>query len=333
MQFTLIDSVTNILKQKGYVFIPLYNKSNCFDITAKKDNILFIKCIENVDNFKNIQINELKLISEAFQGIPLIISIKNKHKSFKDNVIYEKDSIKILTIKTFLNILNNEAIPSVYARRGGEFVQIDPNKFREALQKLKQESVQFNVKDFADDIGVTRRTVSYYQKGEMSAKKSVFDKITEKFGSEVSKPINIFDWKPDTKEGLAFNPEDNLRTALNEQLEQIGLQILWTKRSPFDGVTGEDYKRELIITGIGKKDEKKKILLQKAQIISNFSEILNTLKMFIVENEPIKEILLDEKLLATYNIPLLPVIKQDELDDIKDAKELISKIKKKDEET
>ena len=330
MQFPLFDLVKNILKQRGYTFLPLYHKSNCFDITAKKDNILFIKCIENADNFNKDQIIELKIVSETFQGIPLIISIKNKHRTFKDNVIYEKDSVKILTIQTFQNILNNDAMPSVYSKRGGEFVQIDPDKFKEGLLKLKRKSGKFNVNAFADDIGVTRRTISYYQKGEMAAKRSVFEKLTEKFGSEVSKPINIFDWKPEPKEGLTYE-KDDFENALSDQLEHIGLQILWTKNSPFDGVTGKNYKKEVIITGIGKKSEKKHVLLKKAEGISKISDILNTLSMIVVEDDKVKEYLLDEKLLHDYKIPLLPVFQQDELDDIKDAKELISKIKKEEE--
>jgi len=278
------------------------------------------------------QINELKIVSETFQGIPLIISVKNKHKTFKDNVIYEKDGVKILTIKTFQNILNNEAIPSVYSKRGGEFVQIDPDKFKEGLLKLKKKSDKFNVKAFADDLGVTRRTISYYQKGEMAAKRSVFEKLTKKFGSEVSKPINIFDWKPEPKEGLSYEPKDDFASALSDQLEHIGLQILWTKSSPFDGVTGKNYKKEVIITGIGKKGEKKQVLLKKAEGISKISDILNTLSMIVVEDDKVKEYLLDEKLLADYKVPLLPVFQQDELDDFKDAKELMSKIKKEEKE-
>ena len=94
----------------------------------------------NTDNFKKSQVIELKIVSETFQGIPLIISMKNKHKTFKDNVIYEKDNVKILTINTFQKILNNETKPSIYSKRGGEFVQIDPDKFKEGLLKLKKQS-------------------------------------------------------------------------------------------------------------------------------------------------------------------------------------------------
>ncbi|MHA1785194.1 MAG: hypothetical protein ACTSVY_01425 [Candidatus Helarchaeota archaeon] len=333
MHFTLVESVINVLKQHEYTVLPIVHKSNCFDITAKNfSNLLFIKCIKNVDNFKKDQSNELKFVAETFKGIPLIISERNKHYFLKENVIYEKDAIRVMRIDTFQNVLANKIIPFVYVKRGGEFVQIDPQKFKAGLEKLKKESDKFSVKDFANELGVSRRTFSYYQKGEMAAKKSVYDKITERMGTSISKPINIMEWKAEQKKELSFDSEDMLKNALSEQLEHIGLSILWTKRTPFDGVTDKQYQREVILTGLGRENEKKKVLVQKIEGINSLSDILNTLKMFIVESEPLKEIVLDKKLYKDKQVPKLPILVQEELDDIKNVKDLMHKLKKEEKE-
>ena len=333
MQFTLIESVLNILKEYNYSTLPLYNKNNCFDITAKNQtNILFIKCIKNADNLKKEQLDELKFISKSFNGIPIIISEKNKHYPFKENVIYEKDEIRVMRIETFHNVIANKIIPYVYVKRGGEFVEIDPQKFKDGLNKLKRETSNFNITDFAKEMGVSRRTITYYQKGEMSAKKPVYDKMKKKFGTSISKPINILEWKPDQKKELSFNPEDELKSAVTEQFEHIGLSILWTKRTPFDGITDKEYQREVVITSVGRESDKKKVLIQKIEQISNVSDILNTLKMFIVENEPIKEIVMDRKLYPDSQIPSLPVFNQEELDEIKNVDELLRELKKEKKE-
>ncbi|NHI94687.1 MAG: hypothetical protein EAX96_19505 [Candidatus Lokiarchaeota archaeon] len=333
MQVSLIESVNLILEHFNYKVLPISNKNNCFDITAKNQNsILFIKCIPNSDNFGKDQIAELKLVAETFQGIPLIISDKNKHYFYKENVIYEKDDIKVMKIETFQNILANKIIPFIHVKRGGEFVEIDPEKFKESLNRLKNETDNFNMSDFAKEIGVSRRTISYYQKGEMSAKKSVYDKMKKKFGTSIFKPIDIMEWKPDQKKELSFNPQDELRTSLSEQLEHIGLSVLWTKRTPFDGVTDKEYQREVIITGIGRENDKKKILIQKIKQINDLSDILNSLSMFIVENEPIKEILIDKQIYPDSQVPKLPLFNQEELDDIKNVNELMRELKKEKKE-
>jgi len=136
-QTELVKSVQNTLVRSGYITSKGFkSRSSCFDLTARRERLLFIKCLLNVDNFKQSQKNELKLISNMFTGSPILIGGRNKHKEMEDGVVYNKNGIPTLSFSTFQDLVLNDIIPYIYARRGGFFVKIN-DIFIAKKQKIK----------------------------------------------------------------------------------------------------------------------------------------------------------------------------------------------------
>ncbi|MHA1146396.1 MAG: helix-turn-helix domain-containing protein [Candidatus Helarchaeota archaeon] len=309
----LITKVLSLLNQHDFQTLPIYHKSSCFDITARgKDKLLFIKCLHNIDNFQKRHKEELKLIAEACQGVPLIIGEINKQTKLQDQVVYETGNIPIITFSTFMRIIVENLFPHIYSKRGGRFVQIDRMKLSEQLQTRKMTKTEL-----AKKIDISRRTISYYLKGEMDASIETYRLLEKELESELKRPINIFDWSFEVS-SRDFKPKDELEINVDEQFKQIGLQVLWTKKAPFDGVSEGEIQKEVIITGVGSKNEKTKVIHQKISVIQSISSIINSLRMFVVEDRPIRKMI--------YGVPVLTM---SQLEDVEDIENLKEKIKKK----
>lgn len=195
-------------------------------------------------------------------------------------------------------------------------MQLDGQKIDE---KIRTQGVRRS--DLATKIGVQPRSINYYIKGEMDARLEHYRALEKELKSEqLKKPINIFDWtyKGEVKKSPPEEDEE-LKINLDEQFEQIGLQVLWTKKAPFDGVSDEEVQREVIITGVGKKSDKTKVIHQKIGIIQSISSIINSLRMFVVEDRPIRKMI--------YEVPVLTMSKLEEIEDKEDLKKIIKREK------
>ncbi|MHC1591313.1 MAG: helix-turn-helix domain-containing protein [Candidatus Helarchaeales archaeon] len=311
----LISRVLEILRRCKYQTLPIYHKSSCFDITARGEGrLLFIKCLHNVDNFRKQHKEELKIIADACQGVPLIIGEVNKQTKLQDQVVYETGGIPVITFPTFMKIIVEKLFPHIYSKRGGQFVQIDNVKLGKRLK-----SRRISTSELARRVDISRRTINYYLKGEMDASIDTYRLLEKELEADIKKPINIFDWY---YEGPRESPpEDDLKSNVDEQFRQIGLQVLWTKKAPFDGVSEGEIQREVIITGVGSKNEKTGIIHQKISLIQSISSIINSLRMFIVEDRPIRKFI--------HGVPVLTMSMLEEIEDAEDLKKKISKKGKK----
>ncbi|MFX0138159.1 MAG: transcriptional regulator [Candidatus Hodarchaeota archaeon] len=293
-QTELVKNVQNTLVRSGYITSKGFkSKSSCFDLTARKERLLFIKCLLNVDNFKQSQKNELKLISNMFIGSPVLIGERNKHREMENGVVYNKSGIPTLSFSTFQDLVLNDIIPYIYARRGGFFVKINETKF-----ETERSELDFSLSELAEKVGVSRKTIYSYEHGKMDASLKIYKKLKNFFSSQIKKPIEIYSWELEVDEEYINELKgklDALRNDINELFMDLGLKAIWPKKALFDAITteDEDLKDETptgtedikIITGLGSKDEKTKVIYQKIQQIQSISQVIPSPNMFITEDK------------------------------------------------
>ncbi|MFX1452048.1 MAG: helix-turn-helix domain-containing protein [Promethearchaeota archaeon] len=293
-QTELVKNVQNTLVRSGYITSKGFkSRSSCFDLTARRERLLFIKCLLNVDNFKQSQKNELKLISNMFIGSPILIGERNKHKEMEDGVVYNKNGIPTLSFSTFQDLVLNDIIPYIYARRGGFFVKINESKFESERSEL-----ELSLSELAEKVGVSRKTIYSYEHGKMDTSLEIYKKLKKFFSSKINKPIEIFSWELQIDEDYINELKDkldDLRNDINELFLNLGLTAIWPKKALFDAITTEDEEskqdvatasREIkIITGLGSKDEKTKVIYQKIQQIQSISQVIPSPNMFITEEK------------------------------------------------
>lgn len=175
------STVINTLKSKDGEFIGEYPSQYCFDFLAKiKENneIILIKIAEKLSDK---MLEELKKISNALEGIPLVIE-----EGLEEDIIYSKRGMPMLNTKTLEKVLKKEDLPLIYINKGGVYVKINPQKFRE-----KRKELGYSIGELAYKLGVSRKAAMGYERGEMDATISMSLKLEKLLGDDVFEKLSI----------------------------------------------------------------------------------------------------------------------------------------------
>src|SRR3989344_5270577 len=125
----MLEHVERLLDDKGYSTCR-YN--GCFDIVARKRNLLLLKLLKNVDSLMKSQANNLKIISNNLDANPVLIGEHTSVERLKNGIVYERFEIPTVSVETFENLIVNEIFPKFYRDRGGMYVEADPKILRAA---------------------------------------------------------------------------------------------------------------------------------------------------------------------------------------------------------
>jgi len=300
----LIKTVEAILRSAGYKTARLEFRGSCFDIVASRlVLLLFIKVTTNIDTITEEQAEDLKRLAKFFNASPLIVGLRSKNAELEEGVVYERFGIYALRPETLYDVLANNELPAIFAERGGLYVRINGELLRELRERHG-----YSVNELAQLLGVSRKTLLNYERGEQAVSLDVAIRLEELFDEALAEPIDILNARVEAK--LDVKPENPLEKEVFEKLKRLGLGLVKVKKAPFNAVSKGDEFR--ILTGI---DERKtRSTVKRAEMVAEVSKIINSDGVFILEKtktEIVKE------------VPLIP---KERLREVKDADELIEMI-------
>lgn len=300
----LIRAVEAILRGTGYKTARMDFKGSCFDIVASRLLLLlFIKVATNIDTVTEEQAEDLKRLSKFFKASPLIVGLKTKNAELEEGVVYERFGIYALRPETLYDVLVENELPAIFAERGGFYVRINGKLLRHLREKHG-----YSTNELAELIGVSRKSLLNYERGEQAVSLDVAIRLEEMFDEPLAEPIDILN--STVEANLDVTPETPLEREVFERLKFLGLGVVKVRKAPFNAVSKEEEFK--ILTGI---DEKKtRSTVKRAEIVAEVSRIINSDGIFILEKaktEVVKE------------VPLIP---KDSLQEVKDADELIEMI-------
>ncbi|WP_456421179.1 transcriptional regulator [Thermococcus sp.] len=300
----LIKTVEAILKSAGYKTARLEFRGSCFDIVASRlVLLLFLKVVANIDTVTEEQAEDLKRLAKFFNASPLIVGLRSKNAELDEGVVYERFGIYALRPETLYDVLANNELPAIFAERGGLYVRINGQ-----LLKELRERHGYSVNELAQLLGVSRKTLLNYERGEQAVSLEVAIRLEELFDEALAEPIDVLNARVEAK--LDVKPESPLEKEVFERLKHLGFGLVKVRKAPFNAVSKGDSFR--ILTGI---DEKKtRSTVKRAEMVAEVGRIINSDGVFILEKtrtEVIKEV---------------PIIPKESLREIKDADELIKMI-------
>jgi putative transcriptional regulator len=308
--------------------------SKSFDYIIKKDDMsAIVKVIDNIDNFSKDKCAELANIARIFDAVPLIIGTKNRNGNLEDNILYNHYNVNAVNPSTFVNVIERKEYPRVYSKRGGYFVQLKPQEFKQLRQ-----SFNLSLNDIANKLDVTPKAVYEYEASNMKTRLSHFQELAKIFKKNPSEFMRDFTETIDVFVKL-YEQNSEMVAALTEfqkqidkQLVELGFVTYWFNRSPIDmtfeeqGEEGEHrVQARPVVPGTKflsetssfntndeteelKKDIQKveRKLEQHVDVLKKFSQLLDSRSNFIV--------LLDDKLFEKRTtIHGVPIIHQDEI--------------------
>ncbi|ASI99915.1 transcriptional regulator [Thermococcus celer] len=300
----LIRTVEAILRGTGYRTARMDFRGSCFDVVASGlFLLLFIKVATNIDTVTEEQAEDLKRLSRFFRASPLIVGVKTKNTELEEGVVYERFGIYALRPETLYDILVENELPAIFAERGGFYVRINGELLRELREKHG-----YSVNELARILGVSRKSLINYERGEQAVSLEVAVRLEELFDEPLAEPIDVLHSAVEAR--LDVTPETPLEREILERLRNLGLGVVKVRKAPFNAVTKED--EFSILTGI---DEKKtRSMVRRAEMVAEVGRIINSDGVFILEKT------------RTEVVGEVPLIPKERLKEIRDADELIEMI-------
>jgi putative transcriptional regulator len=273
----LIGTTRAILARAGYsVSSPLNMRSVCFDIVGrKKDSLLIIKILSNIDAFSRENADEMKILAEALGASPILIGERSSSGALEAGIVYSRFNISIISNETLAEHLLDEIPPFIFAAPGGLYVKLDSD-----LLKHLREKRGLSLGTLAETAGVSRRTIQMYETG-MSAMIDAAIRLEEFLNVPIIEAMDPFKYKNERK-SEEFEVSGTKRTDVQifNVLLDLGCSVTPTTRSPFEALTRSE--KMIILTGLGNEDER---LMHKASIVSDISRISGQHSVIIVEHK------------------------------------------------
>ena len=304
----IIRLVQDILAKAGFYLTDCtVFRSMTFDLIGRRDReLLFVKVLRNVDGFNRETAEEMKRITGALDGKPLIIGLHSGAGNLEDGIVYSRFDVPILTPGTLSDELLEGVPPFILAEPGGLYVRLDGPM----LRRMREE-MSLSLGALAEIAGVSRRAIQMYESG-MKAVIDVAQRLEDFFDQPFVLPLADWDlkepeeksqehiWRPDIDESQGFESE------VYGLLTEIGYSVLPTRRSAFDAITvhGDD----VVIAWLGQNLSE---FRQKAPTLDSITRIAEKEAVIFLQSNTDKE-----------TAGGIPVINREELHTIQFPEEL-----------
>ncbi|MBU3896398.1 MAG: hypothetical protein KJ697_00480 [Nanoarchaeota archaeon] len=278
------------LENAGYV---ICNYNGCFDIVAKKDRLLLLKILQNIDSFSREQANNLKTIANNLDAVAILIGENTTREKLKDGIVYERFEIPCISPKTLDSLITHEIFPKIYRDKGGLYVEINSEMLKETRENKK-----LTQRELAEIVGVNKKVIYEHEKKELRMVLDIAQKLEGILNKKIIKPINILNH---VQHKIQTYPKDIIEQDVGSKLSKLGFKIDYVRQAPFDVFAKE---KTMIVSDV---ESNKRKMKKRATELRGFIHTVERPAVMIAEES------------REENVEGIPIIKR------KDLKELTSK--------
>jgi len=296
----LVNKVVNSLLSKDYQVLLT---QGCFDIAAKKEMLLLIKTLINVDGLNEQQALSLRSISYFLSASPVVISVKNNREFLVDNMIYSRFQLPVVTPQMFGNILEEEA-HFVTSARGRYAVAINTEKL-----KTKRKQMEFTLEELSEIIGISKKALYEIENKRVNPSLETVKKLERALKVELARSYS----PKETTEPTYLKPKSKFQEKVSEEFYRIGIDNSPVHHAPFEIIGREKFS---LITCLSDNTKKMK---KDASRVKNISSIVSSKCLFVSKRSKEKE------------VEGVPIFLESELSDIESSKDFKKILKEKEE--
>jgi putative transcriptional regulator len=270
----------------------------CFDIAAKKDSLLFLKIMLNIDGFQREQAKNLKIISNNLDAYPFLIGVQTNREKLQRGVVYERFETPTVSLETFEDLIVNSIFPKIYRDRGGLYVEIDSAILREVRKKKNMSQ-----RELAESIGINKKVIYEHEKKQIRMLLEIAQGLEKVLDQKIIRAIDVF--KKCEEHGL---PEDRTENTVKRDLESLGFKTDFVKQAPLDMFAKEK------TTFMSDIEMNRRKITKHAAFLKDFVNLVKKPAIIITEDSKAEE------------ASGIPIIEKKKLKDI-DKKDLIKRAK------
>jgi putative transcriptional regulator len=208
-----------------------------FDIVARRDDdVLLLKILGNIDAFDATTGEEMRRLGTYLRAMPVVVGLNTRDEELERGVVYFRHGVPVLSPDTAFDLFVEGMPPLIYAAPGGLYVNIDGDVLAD-----EREERGWSLGQLAEELGVSRRTVSKYEDG-MNASIEVAAQLEEMFGDDLTAPVSVLEGAEDvrddepTPDDPDADPDDEVMVTV---MTRAGFDVHPALRAPFEAV-GED---------------------------------------------------------------------------------------------
>ncbi len=248
----LVGNIIAMLEDAGFtVSDRCAIRPRSFDLAARRgDDLVLLKILRNIDAFTAESGAEMRRIGRYLDATPLVIGLRTRDQDLRPEVVYFRYGVPVLSPDTAMDLFVEDIPPLIYAAPGGLYVSLDSDILAD-----EREERGWSLGQLANELGVSRRTVSKYESG-MDASIEVAMALEELFDSSLTSPVQVLEEEaPGRAEEDPAEPSPEAEeTVTVSVLTRVGYDAHPTVRAPFEAV-GEDDRREVLLAGHSDHDE------------------------------------------------------------------------------
>ncbi|MBR9682705.1 MAG: hypothetical protein GOV02_03435 [Candidatus Aenigmarchaeota archaeon] len=292
----LADNIVAMLENEGYTTCRY---TGCFDIAAKKNKLLLIKVLHNVDSILQDHSKNLKIVAKNLGGDPVIVGEQTTREKLQRGIVYERFETPTVSADTFNDLIIRGIFPRMYRDRGGLYVEIDSDILKDARSKKNMTQ-----RELAEAVGINKKVIYEHEKHQIRMMLSIAEKLEDMLKKKIMKPADMF-----KDYDIKGTPKDPLEKAVGSELKKLGFEVDYAKYSPIDVFAKE---KSLIVSDV-ETDRKK--MKKKAEDLKRIASVTEHPAVLITDKKR-KE------------IEGLTVLDRSELKEMEKSKELIKMLKK-----
>jgi putative transcriptional regulator len=276
----LVGNITAMLEDAGFtVSDRCAIRPKSFDIAARRgDDVLLLKVLANIDAFDGYTGAEMRRLGEYLDATPMVIGLRTRNEELKPGVVYFRHGVPVFSPDTTMDYFIEEVPPLIYAAPGGLYVNIDG----ELLSDIRSEE-EMSLGKLANELGVSRRTVSKYEDG-MNASVEVAAELEEIFDEPLASPVDVLDGAEEVRDDVEdpdepeADPDD---ARLVTVLTRVGFEVHPTMRAPFKAVSEDESRQEKMLTG---HSDFTRTAEKRARIMSSVGQVTRTRSVYVVDS-------------------------------------------------
>ncbi len=275
----LVGNVTAMLEDAGFLVSDRCSiRPKSFDVAARRgEDVILLKILGNIDAFDGRTGAEMRRLGEYLGAAPLVIGLRTRDEELDPGVVYFRHGVPVLSPDTAMDLFVEDVPPLIYAAPGGLYVNIDS----EVLADVRERR-DWSLGRLAQELGVSRRTVSKYEDG-MDASVEVAAQLEELFEAPLTSPVSLLDDDESVRDiDDPEGPTDDANEAIVALLTRVGYEVHPTVRAPFKTVS-EDGEYEQVLAGHSEFTEAAE---KRARIMSSVGRVTRTRSVYVVDRAP-----------------------------------------------
>lgn len=287
----LVNKIVNALQKNEFEIVLT---TGCFDVAARREHLLLVKALMNVDGLNQEQALSLRAISYFVSAYPFIISVKNNREFLNDDIIYSRFALPVLTPQLFEEILAEEDIAAVQSAKGRHTMEINTFALKE-----KRKELEYTLEELAKTIGISKKAMYEIENRRVNPSVETVKKLESILGVELRL---IYEMK--STSAAYLKPKDEFQRKVSEEFTRMGIDNSTVYSAPFEIVGKEKFS---LITGLSQNTVKIK---RDANVVRKLSSVFSSKAVFIAKKSREK------------SVEGLPIVLESELPEIASSKEL-----------